>query len=158
MNSQPETIPVVAMQTIVFEPTSAGSGSFWQGDNLLATLTVLRRAGRQGRLSLRDTNQALDIVSHTRQHHTSYKMIEDLEQIAVAERDVGEPSAALRYRGQEYLATRESLLRIQDYQPKVALALASNWNVKQMELRVDGEADLPLVAFFLFIAFDLAMP
>jgi len=40
MNSQPELTTIATAQTIVFEPTSGGGGSFWNGDSLLATLLV----------------------------------------------------------------------------------------------------------------------
>ena len=155
MNSQSEPTAIATAQTIVFEPTSGGGGSFWSGDSLLATLTVLKRAERQGRLSIRDTNRAVDIVPIAQNRHTRYGLIENLRRIGDAEWGIGESSARLRYRGREFLATPESLLSAQDHQPVIVRALASGWNAKQMELRVAREADLPLVAFFLFIAYDL---
>ena len=144
------------MQTLVFEPTSSGGGSFWSGDSLLATLTVLKRAERHGRLSIRDTNRAVDIVHLAQRQYMRYRLIENLRQIGDAEWGAGEPSARLRYRGREFLATPESLLSAQDHQPVIVQVLASGWNAKQMELRVAREADLPLVAFFLFVTYDLA--
>jgi hypothetical protein len=141
---------------IVFEPMSAGGGSFWNGDSLLATLTVLKRAERQGRLSLRDTNRAADIVPVAQKQHMHYRLIENLRQTGDAEWGVGESSARLRYRGREFLATPESLLSAQDLQPVIVRTLASDWDIQPMELRVAREADLPLVAFFLFVAYDLA--
>ena len=66
------------MQTLVFEPTSAGGGSFWSGDSLLATLTVLKLTDRQGRLSVRDSNRALDLLRIVRKQHTSCQLIENL--------------------------------------------------------------------------------
>jgi len=155
MNTQSDTLTRIATQTIVFEPTSAGGGSFWKGDSLLATLTVFKRAERQGRLSIRDTNRAMDLLCLSRRERTIYHLVQALGQIGEAEWVRGAPSASLRYRGQAYLVTRESLFTVQDHQPAVALALASDWNVKQMELHVSHVADLPLVAFFLFIAYDL---
>jgi hypothetical protein len=38
----------------------------------------------------------------------------------------------------------------------IALARSADWNVKQMELHVACESDLALVAFFFFIAYDMA--
>jgi hypothetical protein len=43
-----------------------------------------------------------------------------------------------------------------DHQPVIALASSSDWNARQMELHLAREADLPLTAFFLFVAYDLA--
>jgi hypothetical protein len=154
-NAHSDTTTLTTTQTIVFEPTSAGGGSLWDGDSLLATLTVIKRAGRQGRLSIRDTNRAMDLLRLSRRERTIYRLVQALGQIGEAEWVRGEPSALLRYRGQAYLVTRDSLLTVQDHQPVVALALASNWNVKQMELRIAPEADWALVGFYLFIIYDL---
>jgi hypothetical protein len=156
MNSQPEPTIIATTQSIIFEPTSGGGGSFWSGDSLLATLTVLKRAARQGRLSVRDTNRAVDIVHLAQKQYTRYQLVENLRQIGDAEWGSGESFARLRYRGREFIATPESLLSAQDHQPVIARASASGWNVKQMELRVAREADLALVAFFLFVVYDLA--
>jgi hypothetical protein len=148
------------LRQIVFEPTSAGGGSFWNGDSLLATLTVLKRAERQGHLSLRDANRAMDIVRLARKRHTGvvtthYRLMERLSQAGEAEWNTGEPSAELRYQGHDYVVTRASLLSVQDHQPVITLTGAPDWNIKQMELHVAPAADLPLVAFFLFVAYDL---
>lgn len=156
MNFQSEPKTIATTQSIVFEPTSGGGGSFWNGDSLLATLTVLKRAERQGRLSIRDTNRAVDIVQLAQRQYVRYRLIENLRQIGDAKWGVGESSARLRYRGREFIATPESLSSAQDHQPVMARTLASGWNVKQMELQLAREADLPLVAFFLFVAYDLA--
>ncbi len=155
MNSQSEPKTIATTQSIVFEPTSGGGGSFWNGDSLLATLTVLKRADRQGRLSLRDTNRALDLLRIMRKQRTSYQLIENLGLVGDAEWVVGEPSARLRYRGQEFIVAQESLLNAQTHEPLITLALSSDWNDKQMELHVADKADLPLVGFCLFIAYDL---
>jgi hypothetical protein len=40
------------MRSIVFEPDLAGGGSFWDGDDLLAVLTVAKHPDRQGRFSI----------------------------------------------------------------------------------------------------------
>jgi hypothetical protein len=156
MNWQSDVMTVAATQTIVFEPGAAGGGSFWNGDSLLATLTVLGHPNRQGRLSLRDTNRALDMVRISRKQRTSYRLVQDPGQIGDAEWIIGEPSARLRYRGREYIGTRESLLSVQDRLPVITLAPSADWNVKQMELHVACESDLALVAFFFFIAYDMA--
>ena len=39
--------------------------------------------------------------------------------------------------------------------PLITLIPAPDWSAKQMDLRVAPVADLPLVAFFLFVAYDL---
>jgi len=160
MNAQPDRTTIAATQTVTFAPTSAGGGSFWNGDNLLATLTVLKRAERQGHLSLRDTNRAMDIVCLARRQHTGvvtthYRLMERLGQAGEAEWNTGESSAELRYQGHDYVVTRASLLSVQDRQPVIKLTGAPDWNIKQMELHVAPEANLPLVAFFLFVAYDL---
>jgi len=155
VNTRSDIATVAAMQTFVFEPTSSGGGSFWSGDSLLATLTVLKRADRQGRLSVRDTNRALDLLRIMRKQHTSYQLIENLGLVGDAEWVVGEPSARLRYRGQEFIVAQESLLNAQTHEPLITLALSSDWNDKQMELHVADKADLPLVGFCLFVAYDL---
>lgn len=160
MNAQSDTLTTISTQMIVFEPTSAGGGSLWESDALLATLTVIRRTERQGRLSLRDTNRAMDIVGTVRKQHTGvvtthYRLMERLGQAGEAEWKTGESSAELCYQGHDYVVTRESLLSVQDHQPVITLTGAPDWNVKQMGLHVAPVADLPLVAFFLFVAYDL---
>ena len=136
MNAQSDTLTTISTQMIVFEPTSAGGGSLWDGDSLLATLTVLKRARRQGRLSLRDANRAVDIVRLARKQHTGvvtahYRLMERLGQAGEAEWKTGESSAALRYRGHDYIVTRESLLSVQDHQPVITLTCAPDWNIKR---------------------------
>jgi hypothetical protein len=153
MNSQ---TAIATTQTIVFEPTSAGGGSLWNGDSLLATLTVLRRTDRQGRLSLRDTNRALDLVCARPNGDKTFQLIEALHQVGMANWKSSESSATLFYWGTQYVATRESLLNAQTLEPVIRLALTSDWNDKQMHVHIAGQADLPLVAFFLFVAYDLA--
>jgi len=160
MNAQPDSTTIATTQTVVFEPTSAGGGSFWNGDNLLATLTVLKRANRQGHLSLRGSNRALDLVCLARKQHTGvvtthYRLMERLDQAGEAKWKTGEPSAALRYQGHDYVVTRERLLTVQGHQPVITLTRAPDWNIKQMGLQIAPVADLPLVAFFLFVACDL---
>jgi len=152
MNPQPDTATMTTTQTLVFEPTSAGGGSLWDGDNLLATLTVLKRVERQGRLSLRGANHAYDMLRSTHQQHVGYRMMKDLRQVADAEWNTGDPSATLHYKGQDYVATPESLNIRGD---RLLLTLSPDWTVQQTELGVAGSADLPLIAFYLFVAYDL---
>jgi hypothetical protein len=147
--------PPTLQRQIAFEPGSAGSGSLWTGDNLLATLTVLKRTERQGRLSLRSTNLAYDIRRSTHQPRVGYRMIQNMRQVAHAEWNTGDPSATLHYKGQDYIATPESLLRICGDRLLLMLALAPDWIAHQTKLDVAGVADLPLVAFYLFVAYDL---
>lgn len=156
MNAQPDVTTMAATRTLVFEPTSAGGGSFWQGDNLLATLTILRHPERQGRLSLRDPNRTLVMVRHTQKQRTSYQLFEGLRQIADAEWSVGETYARLHYQGREYSATPQDLVELDRNPPVAILSIPHDWNAEQMELRLDNDADLPLVAFYLFMAYDLA--
>jgi len=156
MNAHSDTTTITTAQAIVFEPTSAGGGSLWEGDNLLATLTVLKRTERQGRLSLRGTNNAYDLLRSTRQQHVSYRMVQVLRQVADADWNTGDPSATLHYQGQDYLATPESLLSIRGDRLLLTLALAPDWTARQTELGVVGVADLPLIAFYLFVAYDLS--
>jgi hypothetical protein len=156
MNSRSKPTAFATAQTIVFEPTSAGGGSFWNGDSLLATLTVLKRAERQGRLSLRDTNRALDLVCARPNGEKTFELVEAMHQIGVANWKASESSASLSYRGSKYLATQESLVNAQTLEPAITLALPSDWNSKQMQLHLADEADLALVGFYLFVAYDLA--
>ncbi len=101
MNLQFNTTTTTAIQTVIFEPTSAGGGSLWNGDNLLATLTVTKRTGRKGRLSLRNANLAYDMLRSTRQPRVGYRMVHNLRQVAHAEWNTGDPSATLHSKGQD---------------------------------------------------------
>jgi hypothetical protein len=156
MNAHSDTTTMTTAQTIVFEPTSAGGGSLWDGDNLLATLTVLKRTERLGRLSLRGTNHAYDLLRSTHQQHVGYRMVQILQQVADAEWNTGNPSATLHYQGQDYLATPESLLSVRGDRLLLTLALAPDWTARPTKLGVVGGADLPLIAFYLFVAYDLS--
>jgi hypothetical protein len=156
INAHSDTTTMTTTQTIVFEPTNAGGGSLWDGDNLLATLTVLKRTERQGRLSLRGTNHAYDMLRSTRQQHVGYRMVHVLRQVADAEWNTGDPSATLHYKGQDYLATPESLLSARGDRLLLTLTLSPTWSDRQMELGIVSKADLPLIAFYLFVAYDLS--
>jgi hypothetical protein len=147
------------MPIIVFEPGAAGSGSFWDGDDLLAVLTVMKHPNRRGQFSLRGTNRAFDtfnMTSHSRKQHTSYRLVEGLCRLADAQRIANKSSVVLRYRRQEFVATRESLSTIQGGQQIVTLAPPLDWYARQMNLSVGPDVDLPLVAFYLFVAYDLS--
>ncbi len=142
-------------QQIAFEPGTAGSGSLWTGDDLLATLTVTKRTARKGRLSLRNANLAYDMLRSTRQPRVGYRMAQNLRQVAHAEWNTGDPSATLHYKGQDYIATPESLLKVCGDRLLLTLALAPDWIAHQTKLDLAGVADLPLIAFYLFVAYDL---
>lgn len=142
-------------QTLVFEPTSAGGGSLWDGDHLLATLTVLRRTERHGRLSLRGTDNAYDMQCATSQSGVGYRMFQGQRQIAGAEWKTSVASATLVYHGRDYIVAPDSLASNQDRQLVIALTRAPHWNVQRMNLHIAPAADLPLAAFFLFVANDL---
>jgi hypothetical protein len=155
MNADSDTTTMTTAQTIVVEPTSRGGGSLWDGDNLLATLTVVKRTERQGRLSLRGTNDAYDMLCATGQQRVGYRMFQGQRQVADAEWNVGDPSATLHYNGQDYLATPESLLSVRGDRLLLTLALAPDWTARPTKLGIAGTTDLPLVAFYLFVAYDL---
>lgn len=150
--------PIITQNEIIFEPGARGSGSFWSGDNLLATLTIQAGTGRQGRLSIRQDNRALDLQTATSGQRRVYRLTEAGKSLGSAEWVGGTPSTRLTYRGREYTATPAGLIASadSDAQPMVALDPASNWTAKQLTLRVRHVTDLPLVVFFVFIAHDLA--
>jgi hypothetical protein len=148
-----------SMPTIVFEPDVAGGGSFWDGDDLLAVLTVMKHPNRRGQLSLRSTNRAFNtftMTRHSNKRRNSYRLVEGLRRLADAQRIADKPSVTLRYRGQEYTATSESLFSARGDQQIAVLAPPLNWHARQMTLGVGPDVDLPLVAFYLFVAYDLS--
>jgi hypothetical protein len=155
MNAQLDTATMTTTPTLVFEPAAQGGGSLWNGDNLLATLTVLKRTERHGRLSLRSTNDAYDMQCVTGPRRVGYRMFQGQRQVADAEWNIGEPSAALHYKGQGYLATPENLLNIRGDLLLLTLEFQSGWTARQVSVSVVGAADLPLVAFYLFVVYDL---
>jgi hypothetical protein len=160
VNYQFDTATMTTLQTIVFEPTGAGGGSLWDGDNLLATLTVFSRTERRGRLSTRNTNHAWNLVCLTWKSRagittTHYRLMDRQGQTGEAEWKTGESLAALRYQGRTYVVTRASLQNAQDRQPVITLARTPDWSAPKIELHVASAADLPLAAFFLFVAYDL---
>jgi hypothetical protein len=116
---------------------------------------VLKWTERQGRLSLRGTNHTYDMLRSTHQQHIGYRMIHNLRQMADADWNTGDPSATLHYKGQDYLATPDNLLSVRGDRLLLRVALAPNWPARQTELGVVGVADLPLIAFYLFVAYDL---
>jgi hypothetical protein len=147
------------MRSIGFEPDLAGGGSLWEDDDLLAVLTVVKQPDRRGRFSLRGTNRAFDtftMIRHSRKQHTSYQLVSGLRRLADAQGVADELTVALRYRGQEFVATRQSLSTARDDRQIVALAPPLDWHARQMNLCVEPGADLPLVAFYLFVAYDLS--
>jgi hypothetical protein len=156
MNAPSEMLTTVSTRTLVIEPTHAGGGSLWNGDDLLATLTVLKRTERHGRLSLRGTNDAYDMLCATSRSGVGYRMFQGQRQVASAAWTMDDPSAALRYRDQDYLATPESLLNVRGDRLLLMLTLSPGWSARQTELGIVGAADLPLIAFYLFVAYDLS--
>jgi hypothetical protein len=147
------------MRSIVFEPALGGGGNFWEGDDLLAVLTVVKQPDRRGRFSLRGTNRAFDtftMTCHSNQWRNSYRLVEGLRRLADAQGVADELTVALRYRGQEFVATYQSLSTARGNQQIVALAPPLDWYARQMNLCIEPGADLPLVAFYLFVAYDLS--
>ncbi len=147
------------MRNIGFEPGLAGGGSLWEGDDLLAVLTVAKHPNRRGRFSLRGTSRPFDtftVTCRSSKRRNSYRLVEGLRRLADAQWIVDESSVALRYRGQEFIASHESLSTTYDGQQIVAPALPFDWHARQMNLYVGPGTDLPLVAFYLFIAYDLS--
>ena len=146
------------LRKIMFELGSAGGGSFWAEDYLLATLTIQQRANRQGRVSLRDGNRALDIVCYPSKQRREYRLLEGARLLARAEWLESAPTARVSYGGRDYAAGATGLFSIKpefDEQPVIGLDLPADWRAARLMLRVQSEADLPLVVFYSFIAHDL---
>ena len=153
MNAQSTTI-----RGIMFELGSAGGGSFWADDYLLATLTIQQRVNRQGRVSLRDDNRALDIICYPSKQRREYRLLEGARLLARAEWLESAPTARVSYGGRDYAAGATGLFSIKpefDEQPVIGLDLPADWRAARLMLRVQSEADLPLVVFYSFIAYDL---
>jgi hypothetical protein len=150
---------------IIFEPGSVGGGSFWATDNLLATLTVHVSPKRQGRLSVRDNNRALDLLCMSNGPRHIYQMLEGIRPIGRAEWTEGDSlrAARLDYRGAVYTLDRKGLFAAgTQSRPVVAFDLLSDpqgvlgaWNARQSTLCVTDKADLPLIGFYVFVAYDL---
>jgi hypothetical protein len=146
------------LRKIMFELGGGGGGSFWADDYLLATLTIQLRANRQGRVSLRDGNRALDIVCHSSRQRREYRLLEGARLLARAEWLESAPTARVSYGGRDYAAGATGLFSITpefDEQPVVGLDLPVDWHGARLMLLVQSEADLPLVVFYSFIAYDL---
>jgi hypothetical protein len=125
---------------------------------LLATLTIQRQVNRQGRVSLRDGNRALDIVCYPSKRRREYRLLEGTRLLARAEWLESAPTARVSYGGRDYAAAASGLFSIKpefDEQPVIGLDLPVDWHAARLMLRVQSEADLPLVAFYSFIAYDL---
>ena len=150
---------------IIFEPGTGGGGSFWAGDNLLATLTVRGTVNRRGRLSICDDNRALDLMCLANESRYIYQMLEGRHLVGRAEWSGGDtPRAArLNYRGIVYTLDRKGLSAAgTQSQPVVAFdplpvpqGALGTWNVRQLALCVTDRADLPLIGFYVFIAYDM---
>jgi hypothetical protein len=134
---------------VIFESGNGGGGSFWAGDNLLATLTIRGTAKRQGRLSIRDDNRALDLLQHSASNvHQIYLLLE---------------GTSLLGRALVYTLERKSLFATGaksrpvitfDPLPDSVEAIGI-WNARQLTLHVTDRADLPLIGFYIFVAYDL---
>jgi hypothetical protein len=146
------------LHEVLFELESGGGGSLWAQDHLLGTLTIRQRTGRQGRLSLRDTNRALDAVCYPSKQRKEYRLLEGTRSVARAEWTEGAPSARLYYGDRDYAAGPTGLFPLTpefDDHPVVGLGVPVNWRAAQLRLRVEADADWALVMFYLFIAYDL---
>jgi hypothetical protein len=153
------------LKEIVFEPGIGGGGSFWAGDNLLATLIVRGTVRRQGRLSIRDDNRALDLMGIANGSRHIYQMLEGTHQVGRAEWTGSDTlrAARLNYRGIVYTLDRTGLFAAGTQpQPVVAFDILSDlqgvfgtWSLRQSMLRVTGGADLPLIGLYVFVAYDL---
>jgi hypothetical protein len=146
------------LHEIIFELGSAGGGSFWAEDYLLATLTIQQRTGRQGRLSLRDTNRALDMVCYPSKQRKEYRLVEGMRLLSRAEWQEGAPSARLNCGDRDYAVTPTGLFAIKpefEEQPVVAFGSPASWHSSRWTLRVEAGIDLPLIVFYLFIGYDL---
>ncbi len=150
---------------IIFEPGVGGGGSFWAGDNLLATLTIRGTAKRQGRLSIRDNNRALDLMCLANGLRYIYQMLEGTHPIGRAEWTGGDTLHAVRlnYRGIVYTLDRKGLFvagtrsqLVVAFDPSPGLQRAFGvWNSRQSTLHVTDGVDLPLIGFYIFVAYDL---
>jgi len=146
------------LQEVIFELGSGGGGSLWAQDYLLATLTIQQRTGRQGRLSLRETNRALDVVCYPSKQRKEYRLLEGTRSVARADWTEGAPSARVNYGDRDYAAGPTGLFPLTpefDDHPVVGLGVPVNWRAAQLRLRVEADADWALVMFYLFIAYDL---
>jgi hypothetical protein len=164
---------------IIFEPGTGGGGSFWAGDNLLATLTVRGTVKRQGRLSIRDDNCALDLLCRVDGSRHIYQMLEGTHPVGRAEWTMEGgtlTTARLDYRGLVYILERTGLFAAgTQSQPVVAFAPWPDpqrvcpfpalrageppgvgvWNLRQSTLHVTDRTDLPLIGFYVFVAHGL---
>ena len=150
---------------IIFEPGTGGGGSFWAGDNLLATLIVRGTVKRQGRLSIRDDNRALDLMCIANESRYIYQMLEGRHLVGRAEWTGGDTlrAARLNYRGIVYTLDRKGLFVAgTQSQPVVAFDPSPDpqrvfgvWNPRQSTLHVTDRVDLPLIGFYVFVAYDL---
>jgi len=151
---------------VIFEPGTGGGGSFWARDNLLATLTVRGTIKRQGRLSIRDDNRAFDLLSMVNGSHHICQMLEGTHRVGRVEWATGGETpliAQLDYRGSVYALERTGLFAAETQsQPIVAFApwpdpqlVFGAWNSRQSTLRVTDRVDLPLIGFYVFVAYDL---
>ncbi len=153
MNTQATT-----WRDIVFERETAGGGSFWAGDSLLATLTVHTAPERSGRLSVRATERAFDMTRTASAQRYLYEMTHEGIPAGRAEWVHDAPSAWLRYEGRDYTVTREGLLAAESEiggRPLVALRALGGRQRGQWALHIEPGIELPLVAFYLFVAYDL---
>jgi hypothetical protein len=150
---------------IIFEPGTGGGGSFWAGDNLLATLIVRGTVKRQGRLSIRDDNRALDLMCIADESRYIYQMLEGRHLVGRAEWSGGDTlcAARLSYRGIVYTLDRKGLSAAgTQSQPVVAFDLLSDLqgvfgtrSLRQSTLRVTDGVDVPLIGLYVFVAYDL---
>ncbi len=146
-----------ALREIIFEPATAGGGSFWAGDHLLATLDVFRRFTRQGRLSIQESNQAFDLVRVQGEYYWRYRLNEGAITAGQADWVEGVPSAQLIYQVREYTANLSGLFLAdsQTNHPSViAFEPPLDWQKERWSLTLSPQVDLPLVALYFFVVYD----
>ncbi len=143
--------PHVALDEITLMSEAAGGGSFWSGDNLLATLDVRRRPDRTGRLSVRSDGRACDLICSPSDGKTRYRIMEGSQELGQAEWQEGSEAAHVEYQGHEYTANRTGLYERQE---SVITLDPADWIEPQTPLHLAQPADLPLVAFYVFVVYD----
>ncbi len=144
------------MGEIRFEPSMAGGGSLWTGDNLLATLVVRRAANRLGHMNLRPSHRTLDLDRAPSETRYVYRIQEGILRLGQAEWMPGWHVAKLTYGGQEFdLGLNGLFASGPDGKRVIAYTPSSGWDAAQSMFRLAPEADLPLLGLYIYVVQDL---
>ena len=142
--------------TLIFEPNAGGGGFFQEDDRLLGTLNVGRGRVYRARFVINVGEPAYDLSRKHEAQQWVYTLRHAHQIVGQARRASDSENATLTYGGRIYTADHQALY---DDQGNAYARLQLVSLAHQAErISVNGPLDLPLLAFYVFVASDAAWP